>query len=54
MSTHITVSHGRDFFGVDTIPVPQLRELGQYACGILPADGRLVQPMARLQRRAMA
>ncbi|NGO40673.1 DUF7739 domain-containing protein [Streptomyces ureilyticus] len=38
MSTHITVSHGSDFFGVDTIAVPQLRELGQYARGILSAD----------------
>lgn len=38
MSTHITVSHGSDFFGVDTIPVSQLRELGQYARNYLPAD----------------
>ncbi|MEU1312582.1 hypothetical protein ABZ419_27335 [Streptomyces cinnamoneus] len=38
MSTHVIVSHGSDFFGVDTIPVPHLRELGQYARRILPAD----------------
>ncbi|WP_455355974.1 DUF7739 domain-containing protein [Streptomyces sp. SYSU K217416] len=37
-TTHIVVSHGSDFFGVDTIPVGQLRELAQYARNYLPAD----------------
>ncbi|PJE97145.1 hypothetical protein CUT44_14285 [Streptomyces carminius] len=38
MGTHVTVSHGSDFFGVDTIAVQQLRELGQYARSVLSAD----------------
>lgn len=46
MSTHVTVSHGSDFFGVDTIPVPQLRELGQYVRGVLPTDDH--PPLTRL------
>ncbi|MFI9255790.1 hypothetical protein [Streptomyces sp. NPDC053069] len=37
MSTHITVSHGGDFEGVDIVPVRQLRDLGQYARTVLPA-----------------
>ncbi|MFJ2589730.1 hypothetical protein [Streptomyces sp. NPDC087538] len=35
--THVTVSHGSDFFGVDTFPVRHLRELGQHVRSILPA-----------------
>lgn len=38
MSTHITVSHGADFFGEDRFTVKQLRELGQYVRGVLPYD----------------
>ncbi|MGW1252280.1 DUF7739 domain-containing protein [Streptomyces sp. NPDC002535] len=37
MSTHITVSHGSDFLGVDILPVRQLREFGQHVRGVLPA-----------------
>ncbi|MGW1037863.1 DUF7739 domain-containing protein [Streptomyces antibioticus] len=37
MSTHVTVSHGSDFLGVDVIPVGQLREFGQHVRGVLPA-----------------
>ncbi|MEU3350013.1 hypothetical protein ABZ723_34600 [Streptomyces sp. NPDC006700] len=37
MSTHITVSHGSDFLGVDVLPVRQLREFGQHVRGVLPA-----------------
>ncbi|WP_171053406.1 DUF7739 domain-containing protein [Streptomyces marianii] len=37
MSTHVVVSHGSDFFGQDQFPVRQLRELGQYVRGVLPA-----------------
>ncbi|MEK8174997.1 hypothetical protein NKH77_55835 [Streptomyces sp. M19] len=36
MSTHITVSHGSNFDGVDTIPVRQLRDLGDHLRGVLP------------------
>ncbi|MGW9440641.1 DUF7739 domain-containing protein [Streptomyces sp. NPDC055607] len=38
MNTHVTVSHGSDFFGVDTIPARELRDLAQHVRGILPAD----------------
>ncbi|MFE7429789.1 hypothetical protein [Streptomyces sp. NPDC057545] len=37
MSTHVTTSHGSDFFGVDVVPVRQLREFGQHVRGVLPA-----------------
>ncbi|MFD8822081.1 hypothetical protein ACFV1C_06955 [Streptomyces sp. NPDC059605] len=38
-STHVTVSHGSDFFGVDTIPVRDLRQLGEHVRGVLsPVD----------------
>jgi hypothetical protein len=46
MTTHVTFSHGSDFFGVDTVPVPQLRELGQYARALLPAADH--QPLTSL------
>lgn len=37
MTTHVTVSHGSDFLGVDILPVRQLREFGQHIRGVLPA-----------------
>ncbi|MBZ3918130.1 DUF7739 domain-containing protein [Streptomyces acidiscabies] len=37
MSTHVTVSHGSDFLGVDILPVHQLREFGKHVRGVLPA-----------------
>lgn len=46
----ITVSHGSDFFGVDTVPVQAVRELGAYVRGILPAADR--EPLARLLEAA--
>ncbi|MFE3603443.1 hypothetical protein ACFXP3_10310 [Streptomyces sp. NPDC059096] len=36
MNMHVTVSHGSDFFGVDTIPVKALRDLGVHVRGVLP------------------
>ncbi|MFI8888261.1 hypothetical protein [Streptomyces sp. NPDC053813] len=36
MSTHVTVSHGSDFFGVDKLPVCQLRDFGQHVRSVLP------------------
>ncbi|MFK0113960.1 hypothetical protein [Streptomyces sp. NPDC091217] len=36
MATHITVSHGANFEGVDQFTVRQLRELGQHVRGVLP------------------
>lgn len=45
-STHLTVSHGSDFFGADTIPVRQLREFGQHVRGVLPATD--CPPLTRL------
>ncbi|MEU4507577.1 hypothetical protein [Streptomyces sp. NPDC024089] len=45
-STHVTVSHGSDFFGVDTIPVRDLRHLGEHVRGVLsPVD---YPPLTRL------
>lgn len=38
MTTHVTVSHGADFEGVDRFTVTQLRELGKYVRGVLPYD----------------
>ncbi|MFJ7345782.1 hypothetical protein ACIQU3_36560 [Streptomyces sp. NPDC101110] len=38
MATHVTVSHGADFEGVDRFTVKQLRELGQYVRGVLSYD----------------
>lgn len=32
----ITVSHGSDFYGVDTVPAKLVRELGEYVRGIIP------------------
>lgn len=46
----ITVSHGSDFFGVDTVPVKAVRELAEYVRGILPAADR--EPLARLLETA--
>ncbi|MCS0605990.1 hypothetical protein NX794_33000 [Streptomyces sp. LP11] len=37
-ATHITVSHGSDFLGVDILPVGQLREFGQHVRSVLPTD----------------
>ncbi|MFJ5820131.1 hypothetical protein ACIQGT_40530 [Streptomyces sp. NPDC093108] len=45
-STHVTVSHGSDFFGVDTIPVRDLRHLGEHVRGVLPATD--YPPLTRL------
>ncbi|WP_327419662.1 DUF7739 domain-containing protein [Streptomyces sp. NBC_01233] len=45
-TTHVVVSHGSDFFGQDTFPVRQLRELGQYVRGVLPAADH--PPLTRL------
>ncbi|MBL3808456.1 hypothetical protein OOK44_38445 [Streptomyces cellulosae] len=38
MATHVIVSHGADFEGVDRFTVTQLRELGKYVRGVLPYD----------------
>lgn len=46
MSTHVTVSHGSDFLGVDVLPIRQLREFGQHVRGVLPADDH--PPLTRL------
>ncbi|MGW2181237.1 DUF7739 domain-containing protein [Streptomyces sp. NPDC001732] len=46
MSTHVIVSHGSDFFGVDTIPVRDLRHLGEHVRGVLPATD--YPPLTRL------
>ncbi|WP_329564541.1 hypothetical protein OG711_39025 (plasmid) [Streptomyces uncialis] len=46
MTSHITVSHGGDFFGVDRFPTRQLRELGQYVRCVLPAADQ--PPLTRL------
>ncbi|MFF8790843.1 hypothetical protein [Streptomyces sp. NPDC015125] len=46
MTTHVIVSHGSDFYGQEQIPVRQLRELGQYVRGALPAADS--PPLTRL------
>ncbi|MDN3262903.1 hypothetical protein QWJ26_24465 [Streptomyces sp. CSDS2] len=46
MSTHVTVSHGSDFFGVDTLPVRQLRDFGQHVRSVLPENDH--PPLTRL------
>ncbi|MFH9426416.1 hypothetical protein [Streptomyces sp. NPDC017529] len=46
MTTHITVSHGADFYGRETFSVRQLHELGQHAQGSLPAADR--EPLTRV------
>lgn len=38
MTTHVSVSHGADFEGVDRFTVRELRDLGQYVRGVLPYD----------------
>ncbi|MFZ3599865.1 hypothetical protein [Streptomyces sp. BH104] len=44
MTTHLTTSHGADFFGVDNHPLPLVRKLADYAYGQLPfEEGRKVR-----------
>ncbi|MET9957102.1 hypothetical protein ABZ135_36880 [Streptomyces sp. NPDC006339] len=38
MTSHVTISHGSDFFGVDTIAVTALRALSQHVRAVLPSD----------------
>ncbi|MFE7620178.1 hypothetical protein [Streptomyces sp. NPDC057496] len=44
--THVTLSHGSDFYGIDIVPAHQLRELGQHVRGVLPATD--YPPLTRL------
>ncbi|MEU8828813.1 hypothetical protein [Streptomyces sp. NPDC048636] len=37
MNTHITTSHGSDFYGLDTYTVTVLHDLGQHLRGVLPS-----------------
>ncbi|MDX3516119.1 hypothetical protein PV755_45740 [Streptomyces caniscabiei] len=50
MPTHVIVSHGSNFEGVDQFTVKQLRELGQHVRGVLPyADA---PPLTRVLENA--
>ncbi|MEU5164308.1 hypothetical protein AB0G74_32470 [Streptomyces sp. NPDC020875] len=37
MTTHMTISHGSDFDGVDIVAIHRLRELSDHLHGVLPA-----------------
>ncbi|MGW3200098.1 DUF7739 domain-containing protein [Streptomyces sp. NPDC001118] len=49
-SSTVTVSHGSDFFGCDTVPAKVMRELGEYVRGIIPAADQA--PLTRLLETA--
>lgn len=38
--THLVTSHGADFFGVDTHQAKHVRDLAEYARGVLSYDAR--------------
>lgn len=45
-ATHLTTSHGADFFGVDRHPLPLVRKLAEYAYVQLPlGDDRKVRDL---------
>ena len=44
--THLTTTHGADFFGQDTHQVKAVRDLAEYARGVLSYDARKpLQPL---------
>ncbi|MGW1365052.1 DUF7739 domain-containing protein [Streptomyces chartreusis] len=47
--SHVTTSHGADFFGQDTHQVKAVRDLAEYARGVLSYDAR--KPLMPLIQR---